>query len=134
MNLSTLTWHLAGGQPCQLDLQLACRRRHLRRGHHHRHHHYRHHDHHHQVITIVTEITTAVAANPENSTVSTINFFLQVLNENIFLQITTLTSKITSISSSLVCSDDEKTSLMTSVGFMTLIDLLMTGIRFDHAT
>ena len=45
-----------------------------------------------------------------------INFFLQVLNENIFLQITTLTSKITSISSSLVCSDDEKTSLMTSVG------------------
>merc|ERR1712227_128184 len=36
------------------------------------------------------------AANPENST------------------ITTLTSKITSISSSLVCSDDEKTSLMTS--------------------
>merc|ERR1712066_310097 len=35
-------------------------------------------------------------ANPENST------------------ITTLTSKITSISSSLVCSDDEKTSLMTS--------------------
>merc|ERR1712152_89319 len=28
--------------------------------------------------------------------------------------ITTLTSKITSISSSLVCSDDEKTSLMTS--------------------
>ena len=69
------------------------------------------------MITIVTEITTAVAANPENSTVSTIiNFFLQVLNENIFLQITTLTSKITSISSSLVCSDDEKTSLMTSVG------------------
>jgi len=49
-----------------------------------------------EVITIVTEITTAVAANPENST------------------ITTLTSKITSISSSLVCSDDEKTSLMTS--------------------
>merc|ERR1712227_825732 len=42
------------------------------------------------------EILTAVAANPENST------------------ITTLTSKITSISSSLVCSDDEKTSLMTS--------------------
>merc|ERR1711899_173759 len=42
-----------------------------------------------EVITIVTEITTAVAANPENST-------------------------ITSISSSLVCSDDEKTSLMTS--------------------
>ena len=37
-------------------------------------------------------------------------------DENIFLQITTLTSKITSISSSLVCSDDEKTSLMTSVG------------------
>merc|ERR1712227_1113766 len=36
------------------------------------------------------------SANPENST------------------ITTLTSKITSISSSLVCSDDEKTSLMTS--------------------
>ena len=55
------------------------------------------------MITIVTEITTAVAANPENSTVSTINFFLQVLNENIFLQITTLTTKITSISSSLVC-------------------------------
>merc|ERR1712107_524517 len=26
-----------GGQPCQLDLQLACRRRHLRRGDHHRH-------------------------------------------------------------------------------------------------
>merc|ERR1711922_79102 len=49
-----------------------------------------------EVLTIVTEITTAVAANPENST------------------ITTLTSKITSISSSLVCSDDEKTSLMTS--------------------
>merc|ERR1712079_589677 len=49
-----------------------------------------------EVITIVTEITTALAANPENST------------------ITTLTSKITSISSSLVCSDDEKTSLMTS--------------------
>merc|ERR1712027_22292 len=49
-----------------------------------------------EVITIVTEITTAVAANPENST------------------ITTLTSKITSVSSSLVCSDDEKTSLMTS--------------------
>merc|ERR1712088_179046 len=49
-----------------------------------------------EVITIVTEITTAVAANPENST------------------ITTLTSKITSISSTLVCSDDEKTSLMTS--------------------
>merc|ERR1712165_76939 len=49
-----------------------------------------------EVITIVTEITTAVAANPENST------------------ITTLTSKITSISSSLVCSDDEKASLMTS--------------------
>merc|ERR1711997_1411350 len=49
-----------------------------------------------EVITIVPEITTAVAANPENST------------------ITTLTSKITSISSSLVCSDDEKTSLMTS--------------------
>ena len=87
-----------------------------------------------EVITIVTEITTAVAANPENSTVSTINFFLQVLNENIFLQITTLTSKITSVSSSLVCSDDEKTSLMTSVGFMTLIDLLMTDVRFDHAT
>merc|ERR1712147_458114 len=49
-----------------------------------------------EVLTIVTEITTAVAANPENST------------------ITTLTSKITSISSSLVCSGDEKTSLMTS--------------------
>merc|ERR1712117_546212 len=49
-----------------------------------------------EVLTIVTEITTAVAANPENST------------------ITTLTSKITSVSSSLVCSDDEKTSLMTS--------------------
>merc|ERR1711936_1512985 len=49
-----------------------------------------------EVITIVTEITTAVAANPENS------------------MITTLTTKITSISSSLVCSDDEKTSLMTS--------------------
>ena len=30
------------------------------------------------MITIVTEITTAVAANPENSTVSTINLFLQV--------------------------------------------------------
>ena len=88
-----------------------------------------------EVITIVTEITTAVAANPENSTVSTtFNFFLQDLNENIFLQITTLTSKITSISSSLVCSDDEKTSLMTSVGFMTLIDLLMTDTQFDHAT
>merc|ERR1719429_590304 len=39
-----------------------------------------------EVITIVTEITTAVAANPENSTITT----------------------------SLVCSDDEKTSLMTS--------------------
>merc|ERR1712203_1319261 len=38
----------------------------------------------------------AAATSPENST------------------ITTLTSKITSISSSLVCSDDEKTSLMTS--------------------
>merc|ERR1712141_96621 len=49
-----------------------------------------------EVLTIVTEITTAVAANPENST------------------ITTLTSKIPSISSSLVCSDDEKTPLMTS--------------------
>ena len=138
-NISTsLNSHIAGGQPCQLDLQLACRRRHLRRGDHHchHHHHHRHHHHHHprQVLTIVTEITTAVAANPENSTVSTINFFLQVLNENIFLQITTLTSKITSISSSLVCSDDEKTSLMTSVGFMTLIDLLMTDTQFDHAT
>ena len=73
-NLSTLP-HMAGGQPCQLDLQLASRCRHLRRGDHHHHHH---HHHHHQVITIVTEITTAVAANPENSTVSTINFFLQV--------------------------------------------------------
>merc|ERR1712027_92907 len=43
-----------------------------------------------------TSSSRAAAATPENST------------------ITTLTSKITSISSSLVCSDDEKTSLMTS--------------------
>merc|ERR1712037_551267 len=42
------------------------------------------------------EIITIVAANPENSTV------------------TTLTTKITSVASTVTCSDDEKTSLATS--------------------
>merc|ERR1739844_52966 len=49
-----------------------------------------------EIITIVTEIKTIVAANPENSTV------------------TTLTTKITSVASTVTCSDDEKTSLATS--------------------
>merc|ERR1711944_280487 len=49
-----------------------------------------------EIITIVTEIKTIVAANPENSTV------------------TTLTTKITSVSSTVTCSDAEKTSLATS--------------------
>merc|ERR1719507_2371468 len=48
-----------------------------------------------EIITIVTEIKTIVAANPENSTV------------------TTLTTKITS-ATGLTCSDAEKTSLATS--------------------
>merc|ERR1711863_6794 len=49
-----------------------------------------------EIITIVTEIKTIVAANPENSTV------------------TTLTTKITSVASTVTCSDAEKTSLATS--------------------
>jgi hypothetical protein len=49
-----------------------------------------------EIITIVTEIKTIIAANPENSTV------------------TTLTTKITSVASTVTCSDDEKTSLATS--------------------
>merc|ERR1712212_1017119 len=49
-----------------------------------------------EIITIVTEIKTIVAANPENSTV------------------TTLTTKITSVASTVTCSDSEKTSLATS--------------------
>merc|ERR1712184_71385 len=49
-----------------------------------------------EIITIVTEIKTIVAANPENSTV------------------TTLTTKITSVASTVTCSDDEKMSLATS--------------------
>merc|ERR1712172_443820 len=49
-----------------------------------------------EIITIVTEIKTIVAANPENSTV------------------TTLTAKITSVASTVTCSADEKTSLATS--------------------
>merc|ERR1712055_696014 len=49
-----------------------------------------------EIITIVTEIKTIVAANPENSTV------------------TTLTTKITSVASTVTCSDAEKTSLVTS--------------------
>merc|ERR1711993_188492 len=48
-----------------------------------------------EFITIVTEIKTIVASNPENSTV------------------TTLTTKITS-ATGLTCSDAEKTSLATS--------------------
>merc|ERR1711863_222216 len=48
-----------------------------------------------EIITIVTEIKTIVASNPENSTV------------------TTLTTKITS-ATGLTCSDAEKTSLATS--------------------
>merc|ERR1711934_448719 len=43
-----------------------------------------------EIITIVTEIKTIVAANPENSTVAT------------------LTTKITSVASTVTCSDDEK--------------------------
>merc|ERR1711992_142263 len=49
-----------------------------------------------EIITIVTEIKPIVAANPENSTV------------------TTLTTKITSVASTVTCSDAEKTSLATS--------------------
>merc|ERR1712055_589261 len=49
-----------------------------------------------EIITIVTEIKTIVAANPENSTV------------------TTLTTKITSVASTVTCTDAEKTSLATS--------------------
>jgi len=49
-----------------------------------------------EIITIVTEIKTIVAANPENSTV------------------TTLTTKITSVASTVTCSADEKTKLVTS--------------------
>merc|ERR1711981_847772 len=49
-----------------------------------------------EIITIVTEIKTIVAANPENSTV------------------TTLTTKITSVASTVTRSDAEKTSLATS--------------------
>merc|ERR1712027_163893 len=49
-----------------------------------------------EIITIVTEIKTIVAANPENSAV------------------TTLTTKITSVASTVTCSDAEKTSLATS--------------------
>jgi len=49
-----------------------------------------------EIITIVTEIKTIIAANPENSTV------------------TTLTTKITSVASTVTCSDAEKTSLATS--------------------
>merc|ERR1711874_64881 len=49
-----------------------------------------------EIITIVTEIKTIVAANPENSTV------------------TTLTTKITSVASTVTCSESEKTSLATS--------------------
>merc|ERR1712241_1329745 len=49
-----------------------------------------------EIIPIVTEIKTIVAANPENSTV------------------TTLTTKITSVASTVTCSDAEKTSLATS--------------------
>merc|ERR1712055_61081 len=49
-----------------------------------------------EIITIVTEIKTIVAANPENSTV------------------TTLTTRITSVASTVTCTDAEKTSLATS--------------------
>merc|ERR1711992_492535 len=49
-----------------------------------------------EIITIVTEIKTIVATNPENSTV------------------TTLTTKITSVASTVTCSDAEKTSPATS--------------------
>merc|ERR1712212_250359 len=49
-----------------------------------------------EIITIVTEIKTIVAANPENSTVPT------------------LTTKITSVASTVTCSESEKTSLATS--------------------
>merc|ERR1711881_799517 len=49
-----------------------------------------------EIITIVTQIKTIVAANPENSSV------------------TTLTTKITSVASTVTCSDSEKTSLATS--------------------
>merc|ERR1712130_483254 len=49
-----------------------------------------------EIITIVPEIKPIVAANPENSTV------------------TTLTTKITSVASTVTCSDAEKTSLATS--------------------
>merc|ERR1712018_660643 len=49
-----------------------------------------------EIITIVTQIKTIVAANPENSTV------------------TTLTTKITSVASTVTCTDAEKTSLATS--------------------
>merc|ERR1711997_537218 len=49
-----------------------------------------------EIITIVTEIKTIVASNPENSTV------------------TTLTTKITSVASTVTCSADEKTKLVTS--------------------
>merc|ERR1712080_286017 len=49
-----------------------------------------------EIITIATEIKTIVAANPENSTA------------------TTLTTKITSVASTVTCTDVEKTSLATS--------------------
>jgi hypothetical protein len=49
-----------------------------------------------EIITIVTAIKTAVASNPEDSTV------------------TTLTTQITSVASTVTCTDAEKTSLATS--------------------
>ena len=68
-----------------------------------------------EIITIVTEIKTIVAANPENSTVNRTLMFSCSKVTVLMQQVTTLTTKITSVASTVTCSDDEKTSLATSV-------------------
>ena len=72
-----------------------------------------------EIITIVTEIKTIVAANPENSTVNPII----ISKVTFFQQVTTLTTKITSVASTVTCSDAEKTSLATSVRKTRLIQI-----------
>ena len=106
----------SGGQPCQLDL--ACRRRQLRRGHHHRHR-----DHH-------RRRRQPWELDGEHNQLFPSGFKWKYLLADHHLDL-----------------EDHLDLLLTRVlwrwkdvsydlgrRFMTLIDLLMTDIQFDHAT